>query len=415
MQGDIKLPRPKKYRPPAKPKPTQHYFEPQPDLVIDEAELELPKRKRRVLIPPHKHFIAFWRWWLSLSKNERFAVIAVALLVFGVAAISWFAFIRPSSTPSIDISRRVKPKPQVPITVASPLSGLQVDPKLANRPVTGIMIENSIYARPQSGLQAAGVVYEAVAEGGITRFLALFQETTPQYIGPVRSLRPYYIDFAAPFEASIAHAGGSPEALRRVRNGSYRDLDQFFNSGAYWRVSARPAPHNLYTSFAKLDALNKAKKYKSSRFTIWPRKAEKKLAVAKAKTIDISISSPDYYSHYDYDAKTNSYARSEGGEPHKQIVKADGRKVVRLSPQVVIALVMTYSIASDGQHSVYDTTGEGRAYIFQDGGITKGKWVKPDANSQIQFKDSTGALIKLNAGQTWVTLVADTGKVKYTP
>jgi hypothetical protein len=104
------------------------------------------------------------------------------------------------------------------------------------------MIENSPDARPQSGLQDAGVVVEAIAEGGITRFLTLFQESQPQYIGPVRSLRPYYIDFAAPFQAGIAHVGGSPEALSRVRNGSYRDLDQFFNSAYFSRISARPAP-----------------------------------------------------------------------------------------------------------------------------------------------------------------------------
>jgi len=413
MQGDIRLPKIKKTRRPSKPKPIQHK-QPQPDEVIDETELERPKKDRKVLVAPHKHFIRFWRWWLTLSRNERFAVISVALLIFGVLSILWVAFIRPSSTPSIEITKHVA-KPKAPITTASPLSGLPVDPALANRPVTGIMIENSVYARPQSGLQDAGVVYEAIAEGGITRFLSLFQDTRPQYIGPVRSLRPYYIDFAQPFQASIVHVGGSPEALATVRDGGHRDLDQFFNSGAFWRASSRPAPHNVYTNFDNLDGLNQAKGYTASHFTIWPRKPDKKLAVPTAKTIDISISSSDFYSHYDYDAASNSYNRSEGGAAHKELVSADDSTGVQIHPKVVIALIMAYSIAADGQHSVYADTGSGTAIVFQDGGVTQGTWSKADSNSQITFQDSAGAPLKLNAGQTWLTLVGDPGKVAYTP
>jgi hypothetical protein len=414
MQGDIRLPNPRRYRPPSKPKPIKHPSPPEPDTVIDEAELEAPKKDRKILVAPHKHFIKFWRWWLTLSKNERFAIISVALLIFGVLSVLWVAFVHPSSSPDISITKHVQ-KPKAPITVASPLSGVQIDPVLASRPVTGIMIENSVFARPQSGLQDAGVVYEAVAEGGITRFLALFQDSSPQYIGPVRSLRPYYIDLAQPFQASIVHVGGSPEALSRVRSGGYRDLDQFFNGGSFWRSSSRAAPHNVYTSFAKLDALNQAKGYTSSHFSIWPRKAEKKLAVPTAKTIDISISSPDFYSHYDYDAASNSYLRSEGGAPHMELVSADDQTGVRIHPKVIIALVMAYSIEADGQHSVYADTGSGTAYVFQDGGVAQGTWSKADAASQIEFKDSAGVPLPLDAGQTWLTLVADPGKVKYTP
>jgi hypothetical protein len=419
MQGDIQLPPTNRYRPPPKPKPRIRHSEPEPDITIDETEpeeiQEATKKDRKVLIAPHKHFIRFWRWWLALSRNERFGIIAVSLLIFCAGALAWFAFVRPNSNPSIAILKHPKPKPKAPITVASPLTGIQVDPPLAARPVTGIMIENSDFARPQSGLQDAGVVYEAIAEGGITRFMALFQDSSPQYVGPVRSLRPYYLDFAAPFQASIVHVGGSPDALSRVRNGNYRDLDQFFNSGYFTRVGARPAPHNVYTSFAKLDALNQSKGYTSSKYTIWPRKADKKLAVPTAKTIDIQISSADFYSHYDYDAATNTYQRSEGGAPHKELISAADKTGVQIHPKVVIALVMAYSIAADGQHSVYADTGSGTAIVFQDGGVTQATWTKADNASQIQFTDSAGVPLKLDAGQTWLTLVANAAKVKYTP
>ena len=155
------------------------------------------------------------------------------------------------------------------------------------------MIENSLDARPQSGINQAGVIFEAIAEGGITRFITLYQEAQPQYVGPVRSLRPYYIDWAAAFDAPIAHVGGSPDALKQIRNGG-KDLDQFFNPGAYWRQSTRAAPHNVYTSFKNMDKLNKAKGYKSSKFTPWPRKEDSPLETPTAATIKVSISSANF-------------------------------------------------------------------------------------------------------------------------
>jgi hypothetical protein len=418
VQGDIKPPKLQRFRPLSKPKPTQTHLPSQPDEVINEAELsDEPAGRKRSIPKPHEHINKLWEWWKILNWKERLGVIGVSLLVVFAVGVIWIAFFHPSNTPSVALITHTKPKPKVktPITAASPLTGLQVDPALASRPVTGIMIENSDFARPQSGLQDAGVVYEAIAEGGITRFLALYQEGRPAYIGPVRSLRPYFIDFAAPFQASIVHVGGSPEALSTVRNGNYRDLDQFFNSGAFMRIGARAAPHNVYTNFDKLDALNQAKGYTTSSFTIWPRKADKKLAAPTARTIDIAVSSPDYYSRYTYDAASNTYQRSEGGAPHMELVSADDRTGVQIHPKVVIALVMAYGIEADGKHSDYGDTGSGTAYVFQDGGVAQGHWVKADSASQIQFTDANNVPLKLDAGQTWLTLVGDSSKVKYAP
>src|SRR5579864_734957 len=144
MQGDIKLPRAlRRHRAAPKPKPIERAPEPRPDIVLNETELETPKGQRRVLIAPHKHFKRFWNRWVGLDRNLRFAFIAAILLLFGAAAIGWFYFIQPSSQPSLAITKHPKPKPKAPLTVASPLTGVQVAPELAKRPVTGIMIENS--------------------------------------------------------------------------------------------------------------------------------------------------------------------------------------------------------------------------------------------------------------------------------
>ncbi len=358
-----------------------------------------------------KRFRKLVNWWLHLNRNWRFAIISFILLLFAAGAIGFFYYTRPTAQTSIAITKRPKP---TPITIASPLTGVQVAPELAKRPVTGIMIENSLDARPQSGLQDAGVIFEAIAEGGITRFLTLYQEGQPQYVGPVRSLRPYYIDWATSFDASIAHVGGSPDALSQIRGGG-KDLDQFFNAGSYWRQSTRPSPHNVYTSFEKMDALNKAKGYTNSKFTPWPRKKDQPLVTPTAKSIDINISSYYFNSHYDYDAKTNAYLRFEGGAAHMVTTSAADTAGQQLHPKVFIALVMPYSISSDGQHSVYNTYGSGVAYIFQDGGVAQGTWAKADRTSQFSFTDASGAPIKLDAGQTWVVAVANTGMVTYKP
>lgn len=420
MQGDINLPRrPKPHRPAPTPKMThQPPAPPRPDFSIDEAELDSvrDKKQRRVLLAPHKHFKRFWAWWTNQSRNVRFGIIAILLLLFGGGAIIWFRYIQPDSSPSLSIIRHPKKKPT---TVASPLTGVQVSPADAARPVTGIMIENSDEARPQSGLQDAGIVYEAIAEAGITRFLALYQEGQPQYIGPVRSLRPYYIDFAAPFQASIVHVGGSPDALSEVTRGGFRNLDQFYNGGYFTRINSRYAPHNVYTSFARLDALNQAKGFTKSSFSGWPRKADKKLAVPTAKNIKLAVSSADFWATYAYDPASNTYMRSEAGQPHIELVNPGDKTGPQLHPKVVIALVMGLSNgaldASGAYYSEYQDTGSGQMYVFQDGGVTQGTWSKSDTTSQFSFSESNGAPLKLDAGQTWITIVGSPGGVTYSP
>lgn len=346
--------------------------------------------------------------WQSLSKKHKIVVILVAILVVVFGVLLAHNLMGQSSNPAIDINKQQKAA-----TVASPLTGVQVSPELAKRTVTGIMIENSLDARPQSGIQDAGVIFEAIAEGGITRFLTLYQEARPAYIGPVRSLRPYYIDWASAFDAPIAHVGGSPDALAQIRSGG-KDLDQFFNAGSYWREVSRPSPHDVYTNFDKLDALNKAKGYTSSTFTSWPRKIDQKLATPSAKTIDLAISGPSFNVHYDYDAASNGYHRSEGGAPHIATSSAGDKTGTLLAPKVVVVLIMPYSIVDDSGHSGYGVNGTGTVYVFQDGGATAGTWSKGDRASQLVFKDTSGQPIKLDAGQTWVTALQD-GQLHYSP
>ncbi len=349
-----------------------------------------------------------WHWRL----NKKWTIIAAALALVLIGGTSAFAYVnRPHNTGGTFVSKKGNYVPPKPTTVASNLTGLQVAPSVNQRPVTGVMIENSIDARPQSGLDQAGIVFEAIAEGGITRFLALFQDSQPDYIGPVRSARPYYLQWCMGFNCALAHVGGSPEALSDIKTWGVKDLDQFYNSSAYKRISSRYAPHNVYTSIANLNAIEASKGYGAVSYTALPRKADSPSTAPNATTINLAISGADYNVTYAYDAATNSYKRSEGGAPH-MVTNAAGQ-ATQITPKVVVALVMQYGLEADNHHSQYNVVGSGQAYVFQDGTVTPATWSKTAAQAPLVLTGSDNQPVKLNAGQTWFTAVGDPSLVTY--
>jgi hypothetical protein len=413
MNNDFKPFRPRHgVRPQAKPStpgdpPEPSFKTPEQAAAADLGSVALPvkpvKGKKR----------SFWQRLRhpDLTRKQIIIISVVVGLIIASALIWWFAIRKKPEPPKPaprPVAKQEEPPPK-PTTVPSRLTGIQVPPELDALPTTGVMIENSPDARPQSALIDAGVVFEAIAEGGITRFLAIFQETKPAYIGPVRSVRPYYLDFLAPFDAAIAHAGGSAQALAEVRSQGFKDLDHGANGSTYQRVSNRFAPHNLYTSRDKLLAAQTAKGWATSNFTGFePRKVDKPVVPATAKTLDFAISGFLYNPHFDYAAQCNCYIRSEGGKPH-----VDEKTGIQIQPKNVVALVMSHRYA--GIYSVYGTTGGGIAFFFQDGGVTQGSWQKTDRKSQFKFLDPAGAPFAINAGQTWVSIVSAPTAVVYKP
>lgn len=349
----------------------------------------------------------FWsnnieKWPATKRQKIIGGCIAAALIVLGAGGVY-----------ALSHMFKTEPDPQVIFkeeknTEPSKLTGVEVSKKTNRRTVTAVMIENSPDARPQAGLYDAGIVFEAIAEGGITRFCALFQEAQPGYIGPVRSVRPYYIDLFMPFRASIVHAGGSAEGLAKVARLKARDIDHGANAEAFQRVADRYAPHNLYTSMKALDAVNKRRKYKAAPFESLLRKPDRPSDKPDATSIDFFLSGDLYNAHFSYDKKSNSYKRSQAGLPHR-----DHKSGKTISPKVVIALVMHYS--QNGIYSVYKTSGKGTAFIFQDGTVEKATWKKSGTKDQFEFVKKDGTKVRLNAGQTWITLVSGKNNVAYKP
>lgn len=349
--------------------------------------------------------------WFRRHKKLTILFSILFVLIVGGGTVTALTLLHkkptpPAPTPAKTAQPVEKPKP---VVYYSPLTGEVVaDQAATTQPVTAIMIENSPDARPQSGLKDAGVVFEAIAEGGITRFAVINQQEKPALIGPVRSVRMYFVNWIAAFNASVAHVGGSLYALNEVRNGNYRDIDQFFNGNYYYRSTDRYAPHNVYTTSEKLDALNAAKGYTSSTFTGFTRKDSVASKTPNATSISVDISSALYDSSYVYNTATNTYDRSEGGAPHLD------REQGQISPRVVIVMTIPErTVLQDGYREQIDAIGSGKAVIFQDGTATEVTWSKASMLDQIKFTDANGKDVPLARGQTWLTSVPEDGGVTW--
>lgn len=358
--------------------------------------------------PPMAKKRSFKDWFRNLSTKKKVLLTALAtVFMAGLVIGAYFLFFTDAQSPVAVIREQLIEEPPKPTTVASNLTGLQVKPEVNDRPVTAVMIENSVDARPQSGLHEAGVVFEAVAEGGITRFLTLFQDNEPDYVGPVRSVRPYYLSWLLGFDAAVAHAGGSAKALKLISQWRVKDLNH--HSSYFWRVSNRYAPHNLYTSIKKLRKYEEQKGFGEATYTPLARRdKEAPATTVTAKTISFNISSANFNARYSYNPETNSYDRSVGGAPHR-----DEKSGTRLSPKVVVALVMPQG--KESIYTTYSTFGTGKVYVFQNGTVEIGKWRKNSNNENFVFSNAAGDKLRLNPGQTWFTALGASNRVSYSP
>lgn len=345
------------------------------------------------------------RFFSRHTRSFRSVALVLVLVLAGWLGWLWYridgSVVRtdPSAQTSDDVAVKFVP---------SPLTGVSVSEDLAKRPILAAQIENSLDARPQSGLDSAGVVFEAIAEGGITRFTALWQEQSPSVLGPIRSLRPYYIDWLLGFDAAVVHVGGSTQAKSLVSQLGVKSLDV---SGAYYRADDRFAPHNAYASYGQLvDVMKRLKYYKTPDFTPLKRKAAEPAETPKASTIDVAISSSLFDVFYRYDKGCNCYSRNVGGAPHK-----DRESGQTLSPEVVVVLKMKHSVIDGVGHLGLSLVGSGEGWVFQDGNVTKVTWKKSSRSAQITFADSKGNAVGLNPGQTWITAIPTDKSVTYAP
>lgn len=281
----------------------------------------------------------------------------------------------------------------------APYTGEQVDEKTSKNIPFMAIIENSKDSRPQSGLLDADIVFETMAEGGIPRFIALFQKNTPDKIGPIRSARPYFINIAREYNLPFGHCGYSDEAKFMIEKDKLMSLNEFFLTGFYWRDKERKAPHNLYTSAKRLrDAVISKGYVKNANVKLkfdkdfWASDSH-----SNASNIDLKLNK--YYST-SYIYKDEKYYKSMNSEAS---LNKENNKPITVKN--IVIQVTNIKLQADNLHIDIALVGEGTGYVFSNGKYTKMKWTKKDINSPTILKDENGLDIPFSPGNTWWHIV----------
>jgi hypothetical protein len=311
----------------------------------------------------------------------------------------------PAATPQPSAT----PEP-TPTTVPAPLTGRLVEPDVARRHPIAVMIDDLSPARPQSGFNAASVVFQAPAEGGIPRYMMVFQDRVPKSVGPVRSARYYYVAWASQWRAMYVHVGGSPQAMQTLAAQGHGQLvynaDEFRYGGKYlWRIHERLAPHNVYTDGKRLRQL--LRRVGAADGTIQPawRFAPDKPLAKRPVGGRLEMGYPANHIRYDYDRKTNTYRRSVTAEG-PQIDAADHKRV---APKNVVIMIVRFGPLNDGHPEKHrleaNVIGSGQAWIATNGRTIRGTWRKASLTGPLRFLDSKGKPVKLTVGQTFVQVM----------
>ena len=362
------------------------------------------------------------------KSNKKYIIIGIVSVLLVVAGLGIYFisnnstqlgqdFTSPLSINPFDSLSQVEEKP----TVAAPITGVLFDEETAPdfesiRPL-GIMVNNHTSARPQSGLNEADITYEVVAEGGITRFLAFYQSSTPEKLGPVRSTREYYLVIVKELgDAMLMHIGWSPQAEAAIKNWPVRSL---FQGGAqFYRDQQRLAAgvateHTAYVDGPELRELGDTLGWEGTRdFPSWEFKDDAPVSSDDLNyTTDLSIDfwfRGDYSSIWEYNPENNTYLKSTGydvnGNPIPHLDQETNEQVE--VKNLIVQFADEQGIAGDDKGRLeYQLTGSGSGFIFIDGKVIPATWSKADRDSRTMFFDNDGNEVQFNRGRFWVAIV----------
>ncbi len=302
-----------------------------------------------------------------------------------------------------------------PVLAVAPLTGRLVTPELAARRPIAVMVDDQWAARPQSGFTEASVVWHAPAEGGIPRYMMIFAEGDPTSVGPVRSARLYFVQWAAEWNAVYVHVGGSPQAMAILREKGrgqlVYDADQFRWGGTYlWRTTDRFAPHNVYSDGKRLRALGGkvgAAPLEDAE-PVWKFAPDAALDLRPAGSrIDVAYRQGAL--SYHYDRRSNTWRRYVDGK-----VQRDRANDKVVAPKNVVVMEVRFGTLGAGQHGRLEAAniGSGRAWIATNGAIVRGTWKKTSVVSPTRFFDRAGKPVTLTRGQTFVQVIESGTPVK---
>ena len=283
-----------------------------------------------------------------------------------------------------------------------------VDENSKSRPIA-VMINNNHQAWPHAGLDDAYITYEIVAEGGITRLMALFKDQDTAKIGSVRSARPYYLDYALENDAIFVHYGWSDKAKSDIAALGIDNINGLTNSDVFWRDSSlkKAMEHTAFTNMEKIKEYAKEHDYlrdtnkdlllKYSVDEIYLNEIDKENA-QKADKVYIRYSNYTDTS-YEYDEENKVYKRSMSGTPHTDAVTGDQYTV----KNIIITPINNYAYDSYGRQEL-ENIGSGEGYFITNGYALPITWEKESRESQTVYRYKNGKEIKVNDGNTYIQI-----------
>lgn len=286
------------------------------------------------------------------------------------------------------------------------LDGVFVRPAKANLRLVSAMIDNHTAGRPQAGLNKASVVYEALAEGGIPRFLAVFARYDLPLLGPIRSARPYFVRYAAEYPAAMAHVGGSPDAQNLIKKLKIRNIEGQKGTTARFFFRYGFGVHSTFTNGSYLtDAMRNKKGAKAIlNYEPWQFQDDPALKKRPTKRQRVAVdlgAGRNYRIEYEYSRRRNAYLRSTGGKAHFDRVTKS-----RLTAKNVILLIVPKERVLDRQGRIeLKTVGRGKAVLLQNGRARTITWSKASDTARTTFAYGNGSAVKLVRGSTWITIV----------
>lgn len=342
--------------------------------------------------------------------RTRVAPVILSVLAVALVALSGCREVKRVTAvwPEAESERTVAEPPASP---RWPLTGLEAPSSAAisARPLS-VKIENSKDARPQTGLNSADVVYESIAEGGITRFNCIFHSVMPADVGPVRSARLSDIWIVPQYDALFVFSGASHRVNRAVNSAGLPNLSQDVGvSKPYRRSRERKSPHNLYLSPS--GAVEEAKR-RGMRVTSAIRglQFDKRStgSTSTISTIEVPFSQANT-SKWTWDAAGSRYLRFNNGVVHK-----DAETGAQVSADNIVVIWAKYDAAARDAvgSTTYDVTlgGKGRATVFRDGVRIECTW---EASRDVPptFRDQDGKAVKLKPGRTWFEVIPLDGTI----
>jgi len=351
-----------------------------------------------------------------------------------------FAFLVGCNTAAYDSSSEPEPVEEISLVVEyeeeeeeieeeidmeglaiNPLTGLIIDEEIAMRRPVAVVINNIPRALPQSGISQADILYEVVAEGGITRIVGIFTDFDSEKIGPIRSTRDYFTNFAMDHNAVLIHHGGSPQGYSEITRLGINNLDGMVLEGTmFWRDPVRNSQsgmrehssytdaENIFTTVSNRNIDMEVGDFENEpfRFFAEPTKPEGGTEVI-AVTVPFSNSKT---ARFVFDEETGNFRRYQNGQP--QIDEETGEQLE--VENVIIQKVNQSVIAGDEAGRIrVDLVGQGAGYLVTNGVYVPITWRKDSTHSPTQWFDASGEKLQINKGQTWVCVFQNTRQVQF--